>query len=271
MATDRRSLQLLFLGSGNAFAPQRYWNSFLLNDRYLFDPSPVALPHLKMLKKDLHAIDVIFISHFHGDHFFGLPFLLLEYGELNHRTRDLVIVGPRGLREKVETVTEAGFPGLLKKSNTYRRRYLEVDENDEQTACGLPFQAVRVEHVSNLECYGFQVRLNGMTLAYSGDAALCDGVWRLAKGADVFVIECSSWEAIRGLHMSPDDVRELRKQTPPEMSILLTHMDAGKWDFSSDGIQLVEDLASYNFRAGERPPRQRRIHTDETLEYKKSK
>ncbi|MCH8850772.1 MAG: hypothetical protein IIC89_08095, partial [Chloroflexi bacterium] len=41
-------LDLLFLGSGNAFAEGRYWSSFLLNGRYLFDASPVALPHLKM-------------------------------------------------------------------------------------------------------------------------------------------------------------------------------------------------------------------------------
>jgi ribonuclease Z len=240
-------LELCFLGSGNAFASQRYWNSFLLNDHFLFDPSPTALPHLKKLRKDLHGIDVVFISHFHADHFFGLPFLLLDYGELSHRTQDLVIVGPPGVQKKVEDLTEAGFPGLLEKSTQYRRHYVEVDEKDEQRVCGLPFQAVRVEHVANLECFGFQVQVDGKTLAYSGDAILCDGVWRLSKGADVFVVECSCWEASCGPHMSPDDIRALRKKTPPETSFILTHMDAGKGDIHSDGIQLAEDLATYTF------------------------
>lgn len=243
---SRSDIELAFLGSGNAFAPERYWNSFLVNDRYLFDPSPVALPHLKMLRKDLHGIDVVFISHFHGDHFFGLPFLLLEYGEMSNRAQDLVIVGPRGVREKVESLTEIGFPGLLEKSDKYERHYVEVDENDEQNVGGLPFQAVRVKHVSNLECYGFQARLNGKTLAYTGDAVLCDGVWRLSNGADVFVAECSCWEATCGPHMSPDDIRALRKKTPPETSFILTHMSAGTADLGMDGIQLAEDLATYN-------------------------
>ena len=48
-----QSLDLLFLGSGNAFAAGRYWGSFLLNGRYLFDASPIALPHMKRSEVDV--------------------------------------------------------------------------------------------------------------------------------------------------------------------------------------------------------------------------
>ena len=72
------TLDLTFIGTGNAFAPTRYWSSFLEGDRCLFDAPPTLLAHLKKLGKDPRDVEVAFISHFHGDHFFGLPFLMLE-------------------------------------------------------------------------------------------------------------------------------------------------------------------------------------------------
>jgi len=93
------TLELTFLGSGNAFAsaPERYWSSFLANGRYLFDAPPTLLPHLKRLGMAPTNIEVVFISHFHGDHFMGLPFLFLEHVYLTERRDDLFIVGPPGV------------------------------------------------------------------------------------------------------------------------------------------------------------------------------
>jgi ribonuclease BN (tRNA processing enzyme) len=75
MRNDRAELELKFLGSGNAFAGDRYWSSFVLNGRYLFDAPPQTLAHLNRLTIPTVDIDAVFISHFHADHFFGLPFL----------------------------------------------------------------------------------------------------------------------------------------------------------------------------------------------------
>src|SRR3990172_13069724 len=118
-------LDLLFLGSGNAFAPGRYWSSFLLNGRYLFEASPVALPHLKRCEVPLEEIEAIFISHFHGDHFFGLPFLLLEYAERTSRSKELTVIGPPGIEERVHNVTAAGFPNVGTRERGYRGDYVE--------------------------------------------------------------------------------------------------------------------------------------------------
>ena len=87
-------MELTFLGSSNAFAAEgRYWSSFLVNGKYLFDAPPTLLPHLKQLKTPVTDIEVIFLTHFHADHFAGLPFLFLEYVYLTKRADDLVIVG----------------------------------------------------------------------------------------------------------------------------------------------------------------------------------
>ena len=235
-------LDLFILGSGNAFAKGRYWSSFLLNGRYLFDASPVVAPHLKMAGISPNAIDTIFISHFHADHFFGLPFLLLDYALGDPRSTDLTIVGPPGIEERLGTLTDAGFPNLLEKAD-YRLTFIEAEDRLEGETAGLKFVARSVSHVESLEAFGYRVETGGRTLAYSGDTMICDAVVELADGADVFVVECSCWDDDCGPHMSPDDVRELRRRLGPKPQFLLTHLDEGERDLGIENTLLASDLA----------------------------
>ncbi len=245
MGIHEKPLDLFFLGSGNAFAPRRYWSSFLLNGRYLFDVPPTALPHLKRAGRSVDDIEVVFISHFHGDHFFGLPFLLLEYGEMTHRTRDLYIVGPPGVQERIERLTEWGFPSLMEKSDSYQRHYIEARDGLKREVGGIHFEAVRVDHVEALECYGYLVRINGRSLAYSGDAVMGDAVRRLARESDVFVVECSCWGDRCGPHLNRRDIIDLRRETPPSTTFILTHLDAGADNLGLEGILLAEDFSEF--------------------------
>src|SRR5579875_3583994 len=143
-------LDLAFLGSGNAFAPGRCWSGFALNGRYLFDAPPTALLSLKRLGADLAAIDTILLSHFHADHFFGLPFLLLEYAYQTRRQSDLTIVGPPGVEEQVERLVELGYRNLNSMDAGYRRRYVEVRDGAQDEVNGLRIEAVAVQHSTGL-------------------------------------------------------------------------------------------------------------------------
>ncbi len=241
-----QSLDLLFLGSGNAFAAGRYWSSFLLNDRYLFDASPVVLPHLKQCKVPTEEIDAVFISHFHGDHFFGLPFLLLEYVEIGPRTKDLTIFGPPGIQQRVRTVTEAGYPHLLSKEKSYQESYRDLRDGLEGEVAGLKFLARSDNHVADLECFGFRVQVGDRTVAYSGDSVMCDALLDLADGADVFVVECSCWDGTCGPHLGPNDIRELRRRLGPKPTFILTHLDGGKQDLGVENTLVAEDLARFS-------------------------
>jgi len=93
-------MELTFLGSSNAFAAEgRYWSSFIVDKKYLFDAPPTLLPHLKQLDVNLRDIEAVFLSHHHGDHFMGMPFLFLEYFYVTERKEDLYIVGPSGVKD----------------------------------------------------------------------------------------------------------------------------------------------------------------------------
>jgi ribonuclease BN (tRNA processing enzyme) len=240
-------LDLLFLGSGNAFASGRYWSSFLLNGRYLFDASPALLPHLKRAGVAPADLQAVFISHFHADHFFGIPFLLLEYAELSPRDTDLTIVGPPGIQERVHVLTKLGFPYLLSREQSYQQRYIELSDGKEGEVDGLRFVARSVKHVEELECFAYRVEVGGRVLAYSGDTVFCDSLLELADGADVFVVECSRWDERNGPHLGPDDIRELRRRLGPKPAFVLTHLDNGQADLGIENTVLAEDLTRYRF------------------------
>ena len=239
-------LDLLFLGSGNAFASGRYWGSFLLNERYLFEASPVILPHLKRSGVALEEIEAVFVSHFHGDHLFGLPFLLLEYAELTPRSKELTIIGPPGIQERVRTVTEAGFPNVMSKERSYRETYVELRDGLEGEVGGLTYIARSVTHVPGLECFGFRAQVAGRTIAYSGDSVLCDPLLELAEGADLFVVECSCWEGGCGPHLGPEEIRELRRRLGPRPTFILTHLDGGQADLGVENLLVAEDLGRFS-------------------------
>lgn len=235
-------LDLLFLGSGNAFAQGRYWNSFLLDGRFLFDPSPIALPHLKRQGVAVEAIDAVFISHFHADHWFGLPFLLLEYAELSPRSKELAIIGPPGVEERLRSLSALGYPHLPEKNLGAPAVYFELRDGIEGEVAGLRYRARAVDHSPQLDCFGFRVHLDGRALAYSGDSTLCDALVDLAQGADTFVVECSCWEDPCGPHLTPDGIRELRRRLGPAPPFVLTHLDAGERDIDVENTRLASDL-----------------------------
>lgn len=242
-------LELSFLGSGNAFAPGgRYWSSLLLNGRYLLDAPPTLLPHLKRLGVSPTDICTIFISHFHGDHFLGLPFLLLEYLHMTPRQENLYIVGPPGVEKVVEAAAEMAFPNLSNSDAGYQRCYLEAEAGRQQTVNDLSFQAFPMKHANaELAAFGYRLRLADKVLAYTGDTELCEELFALAEGADVLVLDCNYSES-RGLyHVSFADVPEIRKRLPPSTTIILTHLEAEPDVSGLEGVLVAQDFATFRF------------------------
>jgi ribonuclease BN (tRNA processing enzyme) len=242
-------LELSFLGSGNAFTVGgRYWSSFLLNGRHLFEAPPTLLPHLKRLGVPLADIRAVFISHFHGDHFLGLPFLFLEYLHVTPRRDDLYIVGPPGVEEMMEGLAETAFPNVGHADAGYQRRYLEAAADRQQTVDELCFQAFPMKHGGErLASFGYRLRLAERVLAYTGDTELCDELFALAEGADVLVLDCSYSQGKGPHHLGFAEVLEVRKRLPLSTIIILTHMEAEPDVSGLDGMLVAHDFTTFRF------------------------
>jgi ribonuclease BN (tRNA processing enzyme) len=236
-------LDLLFLGSGNAFAAQgRAFSSFLLNGRYLFDCGPTVMQQLAKADVAARDVEAVFISHYHADHFFGLPFLLLD-AKYGGRTKDLTIVGPPGIELRTRSLLELGYPGVVDSAN-YTRHYVEIRDGACERVGDLTLTAARVQHVDEFECFAFRAEVEGRSVVYSGDTTLCDGLLRLVKDADVIVTECSC-DGV-AVHLSPAGVDEVARHAP-DAQIIVTHLDGLDHPTHFDGLIVAEDLARYSF------------------------
>lgn len=242
MSSDK-SFELTFLGSGNAYGAEgRAFSSLLLNDRFMFDCGPTVLQQLTRLGLSSDQVDAVFISHFHADHFFGLPFLYLDCWR-RQRSRDLLVVGPPGIEERAEHLFDLAF-GSLPPNRTYHRRYVEVRDGIEAEAAGLAFCAGAVEHVPNLESFGFRVTAGGRSLVYSGDVRQCQGLVNLITGADVLILECSCAGEI--VHLSPDAIDELVRHAKPDAKTIVTHLDGRPHPRDFQGLIVASDLAKFS-------------------------
>ena len=205
----------------------------------LVEPSPSCLPQLRRAGLRAGELSHVLVSHFHPDHTFGWPFLVLELILDERAGRPLHVVGPPGIESFLAEMMRLGaVSGLV--DDLHRSadlRFVEVD-GTWQDAGDLRFRAVEVEHVPDLDCYGYLLDRGGVILAYSGDTTPCAGVDELASAADVLVLECNGTHRAE-THMDVGSVADLHARFP-ETRILLTHV--GPDVVAPEGVELPTDL-----------------------------
>jgi ribonuclease BN (tRNA processing enzyme) len=245
---NMNELALTFIGTGNAFSPGGLCcNGFLVNDRFLFDAPPHALSSLNHVGADANRLEAVIVSHHHGDHFLGLPFLLLHW-KWKGRTRPVKVIGPRDTERLSREIAEMVFPGVLN-SLGYDLEFVELPPGQPIDVEGMTLEAVQVEHDEGLiQSLGYVARLDGRTFAYTGDTRMCDAVLDLARAPEVLVSECASRADNIPVHMNlVDDMPVVRGAMRPESTLLLTHLTP---DIDTNGLpktMVAEDFKTFRF------------------------
>ncbi|MCK9295096.1 MAG: MBL fold metallo-hydrolase [Desulfobulbaceae bacterium] len=182
-------MKVQFLGVGEA-CDERCPNTSLQvtagnGQRFLLDCG-FTTPHLYFAgSRDPDELDAVWISHFHGDHFFGMPLLLLRFWEMG-RTKKLVIAGQRGTREKITAAMELAYPGFLPRLR-YHLDFAEIEPGQVREIAGTSWRAA--ENIHSQRCLALCVADSGHRIFYSGDGRPTRETESLARGCDLIVHE----------------------------------------------------------------------------------
>lgn len=236
------SVEVRFLGSGNAFAAGGRGHACILvtapEGRILLDCGGSALPAITGAC-DPATIDAVAITHLHGDHFGGLPFLAMEQ-QYAGRTRPLVIGGPPSLGARFLEVASALYVDYFDTPFPYELSFLTLHETPKRLGPAL-VEAHPVVHSPSSEPHGLRVRIGGKLIAYSGDAAWSDALPRLADGADLFICEATTRSTRDPVHLSAQELVQHRSELRAKR-VIATHLGAESLaNLASLGIEHAED------------------------------
>ncbi|PYN27634.1 MAG: MBL fold metallo-hydrolase [Candidatus Rokuibacteriota bacterium] len=230
-------MKVRFLGSGDAFGSGgRFQTCIHLESgttQLLVDCGASSLIAMRRFGVDPQTIDTVILSHLHGDHFGGVPFLILD-GQFKRRTRPLVVVGPPGVEARVREAMEVFFPGAARVERRFDTRFVELGDRVTVAVAPLAVTAFGVVHASGAPPFALRVACDGKIVTYSGDTEWTDSLIDAARGADLFIAEALFFDKAVKYHLDLATLLRHRAELDCRR-LVVTHM-------SEDMLQRLDGL-----------------------------
>jgi ribonuclease Z len=221
-------VKIKFLGTGSGKTSlNRYHSSFLItssNNNLLVDCGDGISKAILRQNIDFNSINSILISHFHADHFSGLPSLITQM-KLISRKNDLAIFVHRS--EKDFLVDFIFHTYLFKERMTFNLKIISFDEGAELKLNGsLSFVSRLNSHLDKYRKYDKENKLSFASLSflfkdyensvvYSGDVGGESDLYLFDQRVDWFIAETT--------HINKENILDLHDKSNPS-KLILTHI-----------------------------------------------
>lgn len=226
--SGEEAMDIHFLGCGDAFGSGGRFNTcfHVTGDRanFLIDCGASTMIALRQRKIDPNTIELILITHFHADHFGGLPFFMLDAQFFSKRGSPLTITGPAGIMRRYRTLAEAMFPGSSSTTPGFPLEFVELEPERSTRIGALAIRAFDVNHGNEGGPFlGYRITLEGRTIAYTGDTEWTEALVTLAHQADLLIAEAYFRDKQVKLHLDFASLEaNLGRMNPKQ--VVLTHM-----------------------------------------------
>jgi ribonuclease BN (tRNA processing enzyme) len=213
------------LGTGDAFGSGgRLQTCFHVRSRegeFLIDCGATTCIAMKRNRIALSAINAVLITHFHADHFAGLPFLLIE-SRIQKRSTPFIVAGPPGIAERVSAAMDVLFPGAGMTFG-FPVNFVEYAEGVVADLGCARVAAWPVSHVPLTRPHALRIETDGRTIAYSGDTLWTEALQPVARAADLFLCEVSTLDGPAGIHLDLATLKANRAALECR-KLVITHM-----------------------------------------------
>lgn len=187
-------MHLQFVGCGDAFGSGGRFNTCFhvvgKETNFLIDCGASSMVGLQQLRIDRNPIDLILITHFHGDHFGGVPFFILESHFVSRRERPLAIAGPPSLPTRYANAMDVAFPSSPHVPSRFPLTLTEIEPRRPAQFGPMQVTAFPVVHTAAAgPCFGYRIEAEGRVIAYSGDTEWTENLIEIGRDADLFICE----------------------------------------------------------------------------------
>lgn len=190
-------IEIQFLGSGDAFGSGGRLQSCVMvkysSGQFLIDCGASCLIGLNRYSVNPNAIKMIFVSHLHGDHCGGIPFLILASQLIYKRTEPLLIIGPPGMKEWIFQSMEISFPGSSGVPRKFSLEIIEFKDRRPEITGDVAVSPYLNSH-QDYSSYSLRIECDGKIIAYSSDTEWTDVLCEAAGDADLFIAEAYFYE-----------------------------------------------------------------------------
>jgi ribonuclease BN (tRNA processing enzyme) len=233
-----------FVGSGDAFGSGGRFQTCIVVDgprsRFAFDFGASSLIALAQQGIEHNSLDAILLTHLHGDHCGGVPFLLMDAMLSARRDRPLTIAGPRDLQRRMDAIREALFPGSHVMVPTFPLQWIELEPGRPHEILDLVVTSQPARHTQETNPTALRVEVGGRVVAYTGDTEWTDDVAKVARGADLLIAECYFYEKPIKWHLNYPAIAAHRAAFGAKR-VILTHMSK---EMLAQVAKVPEDCAS---------------------------
>ena len=221
------SVSVTFVGCGDSFGSGGRFNTCILVDapgiRFCMDFGASSLIALERLGIPHNTIDAILLTHLHGDHCGGIPFLLVDAMLAAKRDRPLTIAGPRDTAERLKSVAAAFMPGMEVMVPKFPISYIDLPLLQDTEIGPLNVITYPAVHTRETNPTSIRVAVAGKVIAYTGDSEWTEHMPVLADGADLFIAECYFFKKPVRFHLNYPDIAKHKGQIRAKR-VVLTHL-----------------------------------------------
>ena len=216
-----------FLGTGDSVsASGKHQAGYLVRGSetaVLLDCGSMVLASMKRDGLDPGMIDTVVLSHLHGDHFAGLPYLFIEYSYDAPRRRPLRIVGPPGTSERVMGLYAAAYREMAAKPLSFPLEFVHLLPGRPREIDGVRIEPFLVPHQDREVSLGLRLEIDGRAILYSGDTGWTEELVERSQGTDLFICECCYFETRLPFHLDYPRLAENRGRFGCKRMVL-THL-----------------------------------------------
>jgi ribonuclease BN (tRNA processing enzyme) len=223
-----KPLTLTLLGTGDAFASGgRAQAGYLLEaagKKILFEAGPGLMAEMKRHGIEADALDAVVISHLHGDHFSGLPFLFLEYMWERPRKHPVIVAGPKNLEQRTWALMRTMFSRFNLNDIRSKVKWIVLEPGKSVKLVGLQLSTIRSPHTKPDISLSVKIVADGKTFVFSGDSGWNDELVKFSAGANLLLCECTYFESEHlRFHMNYPELARNRDRFNVKRMIL-THL-----------------------------------------------